>query len=292
MREMRLAKFLAHAGVASRRAAEQLVFAGRISVEGEIVRDPARDVGEASRVELDGRRVALERRHVVYALNKPVGYVSTAHDPQGRPTVVSLVSSRERLYPVGRLDADTTGLILLTNDGELAHRLTHPSFAVPRVYRAEVARAPVRDAALQALRAGVQLEDGRTAPARVRRLAPNRLELTIREGRKRQVRRMCDAVGHPVVRLVRVAFGPLGLGDLAPGAHRRLSQAEVERLRRATAERPAGKGRRANGGRGEGRLEGPLPRVERPAGKGRRANGERAEEPVPGLRERLRRAGR
>jgi 23S rRNA pseudouridine2605 synthase len=230
---MRLAKFLAHAGVASRRAAEQLVFAGRVSVEGEIVRDPARDVGEASRVEVDGRRVALERRHVVYALNKPAGYVSTAHDPQGRPTVVSLVPSPERLYPVGRLDADTTGLILLTNDGELAHRLTHPSFAVPRVYRAEVARAPVRDPALQALRAGVQLEDGRTAPARVRRLAPNRLELTIREGRKRQVRRMCDAVGHPVVRLSRVAFGPLGLGDLAPGAHRRLTRAEVERLRRS-----------------------------------------------------------
>ena len=181
-----------------------------------------------------GGRVALERRHVVFAVHKPAGYVSTVRDPQNRPTVVSLVPSRERLYPVGRLDADTTGLILLTNDGELAHRLTHPSFEVARVYRAQVGRPPVRDEALRALRTGVELDDGKTAPARVRRLAPDRLELTIHEGRKRQVRRMCDAVGHPVVRLTRVAFGPLGLGDLAPGAHRRLSRAEVERLRRAT----------------------------------------------------------
>jgi 23S rRNA pseudouridine2605 synthase len=230
---VRLAKFLAHAGVASRRAAEQLVFAGRVTVDGEVVRDPARDVGDHADVAVDGRRAALERRHVVYAVHKPAGHVSTVRDPQGRPTVVSLVQSRERLYPVGRLDADTTGLILLTNDGELAHRLTHPSFEVPRVYRAQVARGPVRDAAVRALREGVELEDGRTAPARVRRLAPDRLELTIHEGRKRQVRRMCEAVGHPVVKLTRVAFGPLGLGDLAPGAHRRLTRAEVERLRRA-----------------------------------------------------------
>jgi 23S rRNA pseudouridine2605 synthase len=230
---MRLAKYLAHAGVASRRAAEQLVFAGRVTVRGEVVRDPARDVDDDADVAVDGRRVALERRHVVYVLHKPAGYVSTARDPQGRPTVVSLVPSRERLYPVGRLDADTTGLILLTNDGELAHHLTHPSFEVPRVYRAQVARAPVRDQALRTLRAGVELDDGRTAPAKVRRLAPDRLELTIHEGRKRQIRRMCDAVGHPVVKLARVAFGPLGLGDLAPGAHRRLNRAEVERLRRA-----------------------------------------------------------
>jgi 23S rRNA pseudouridine2605 synthase len=230
---MRLAKFLAHAGVASRRAAEQLVFAGRVTVDGEVVRDPARDVGEASAVQVDGRPASLERRHVVYAVNKPAGYVSTVSDPQGRPTVVSLVPSRERLYPVGRLDADTTGLILLTNDGELAHRLTHPSFEVPRVYRAQVARAPVREPALRALRSGVQLDDGRTAPAKVRRLAPDRLELTIHEGRKRQVRRMCEAVGHPVVRLARVAFGPLGLGDLEMGAHRRLTRGEVERLRRS-----------------------------------------------------------
>ena len=228
---MRLAKFLAHAGVASRRAAEQLVFAGRVTVGGEVVRDPARDVGEGDHVAVDGKRAALERRHVVYALNKPAGYVSTAKDPRGRPTVVSLVPSRERLYPVGRLDADTTGLLLLTNDGELAYRLTHPSFQVPRVYRAQVRSPPVREPALRRLREGVQLDDGRTAPARVRRLAPDRLEIVLHEGRKRQVRRMCDAVGHQVVRLERVAFGPLRLGDLPLGGHRRLTSAEVERLR-------------------------------------------------------------
>jgi 23S rRNA pseudouridine2605 synthase len=230
---MRLAKFLAHAGVASRRAAEQLVFGGRVTVGGAVVRDPARDVGAADVVAVDGERVALERRHVVYALNKPAGYVSTARDPQGRPTVVELVPSRERLYPVGRLDYDTTGLILLTNDGELAHRLTHPSFEVPRTYRAVVRRPPVRPEALRRLRDGVELADGRTAPARVRRLAPDRLELVLHEGRKRQVRRMCEAVGHPVTRLERIAFGPLALGDLAPGAHRRLGAAEVARLRAA-----------------------------------------------------------
>jgi 23S rRNA pseudouridine2605 synthase len=228
---MRLGKYLAHAGVASRRAAEQLVFGGRVTVGGEVVRDPARGVSEQDAIAVDGEPVALERRHVVYALNKPAGYVSTARDPQGRPTVVSLVPSRERLYPVGRLDADTTGLLLLTNDGELAHRLTHPRFEVPRTYRAVVRRPPVREAALRRLREGVELDDGRTAPARVRRLAPDRIELVLHEGRKRQVRRMCEAVGHPVVRLERVAFGPLALGDLAPGAHRRLGAAEVARLR-------------------------------------------------------------
>ena len=238
---MRLGKFLAHAGVASRRAAEQIVFAGRVTVAGEVVRDPARDVGEDARVDVDGQPVSLERRHVVYAVHKPAGYVSTVRDPQGRPTVVSLVPSRERLYPVGRLDADTTGLILLTNDGDLAHRLTHPSFEVPRVYRAQVARGPVRDPAIRALRAGVDLDDGRTAPAKVRRLAADRLELTIHEGRKRQVRRMCDAVGHPVVRLARVAFGPLGLGDLEVGKHRRLSRAEVDRLKGALPSESRGK---------------------------------------------------
>jgi len=230
---MRLAKHLAHAGVASRRAAEQLVFAGRVTVGGEVVRDPARDVGEEDRVEVDGRRAALERRHVVYAVHKPAGHVSTVSDPQGRPTVVSLVPSRERLYPVGRLDADTTGLILLTNDGDLAHRLTHPSFEVPRVYRVQVSRAPVREPALRALRDGVQLEDGRTAPAKVRRLAHDRLELTIHEGRKRQVRRMLEAIGHPVISLERVRFGPLWLGKLEEGQHRRLTATEVDKLRRA-----------------------------------------------------------
>jgi 23S rRNA pseudouridine2605 synthase len=235
---MRLAKFLAHAGVASRRASEELVFGGRVTVGGEVVRDPARDVTEADRVAVDGSGVSLERRHVVLALNKPSGYVSTVRDPQGRPTVLDLVGrSRERLYPVGRLDADTTGLILLTNDGDLAYRLTHPSFEVKRVYRAHVRRPPLREPALRRLREGVLLDDGMTAPAGVRRLTPDRLEITLHEGRKRQVRRMLDAVGHPVVSLERVAFGPLRLGDLEPGRHRHLKPAEVEELRKLTAQR-------------------------------------------------------
>jgi 23S rRNA pseudouridine2605 synthase len=147
-----------------------------------------------------------------------------------------------RLYPVGRLDADTTGLILLTDDGDLAHRLTHPSFEVPRVYRAQVRNPPVREPALRRLREGVQLDDGRTAPAEVRRLTPDRIELIIHEGRKRQVRRMCEAVGHKVLRLERIAFGPLRLGDLPLGRHRKLKPAEVEQLRRAAArpQRPSG----------------------------------------------------
>ncbi len=230
---MRLAKFLAHAGVASRRAAEAVVRDGRVTVDGETVTDPARDVAPENEVAIDGATVAATEQRVVYALNKPAGVVSTASDPQGRRTVVSLIPSGLRLYPVGRLDIDTTGLILLTNDGELANRLIHPRYEVPKTYRALVARPPVRDRALRALRAGVVLDDGPTAPARVRRIAPDTLELTIHEGRNRQVKRMCEHIGHPVRRLERIRFGPLGLGDLAPGAHRRLSAAEVRRLSRA-----------------------------------------------------------
>ena len=231
---MRLAKYLAHAGVASRRASERIVADGRVTVDGAVVTDPARDVDDERAVAVDGARVRVGApTRVVYALNKPVGVVSTASDPQRRATVVSLVRSGERLYPVGRLDADTTGLILLTNDGDLAYRLTHPSFEVPRSYRARIARPPIGTAALRALREGVELEDGMTAPARVRRLGHDRVELTIHEGRKRQVRRMCEAVGHPVRELERIAFGPLRLGALEPGEHRRLSAAEVERLRDA-----------------------------------------------------------
>jgi 23S rRNA pseudouridine2605 synthase len=228
---MRLAKFLAHAGVASRRAAEGLIAEGRVSVAGEVVTDPARDVDESSRVTVDGRAVGPEPREV-HALNKPRGVVSTARDTHGRPTVVELVRSQRRLYPVGRLDADTTGLILLTNDGELAERLTHPRHGVEKVYRARVQPGRVAPEALRALREGVELEDGRTAPARARQPAPGVLEITLREGRKRQVRRMVEAVGHRVIELERVAFGPLGLRGLEPGQSRRLRRAEVERLRR------------------------------------------------------------
>jgi 23S rRNA pseudouridine2605 synthase len=229
---MRLAKHIAHAGVASRRAAEILIGEGRVSVGGEVVLDPARDVDEDSVVSVDGRRLDGVEQRVVYAVNKPLGVLSTAQDPYGRPTIVELVPrERRRLYPVGRLDADSTGLILLTNDGALAHRLTHPSFRVPKTYRVRVQGGPVGDGALRRLREGVRLEDGMTAPARVRRIRADVLEITIHEGRNRQVRRMCEAVGHPVRSLERVAFGSLRLGDLAPGAHRRLTDAEVERLR-------------------------------------------------------------
>jgi 23S rRNA pseudouridine2605 synthase len=231
---VRLAKYLAHAGVASRRASEQLVFDGRVQVDGEVVTDPARDVDGTMAIDVDSTRVRVhEIERAVYAVHKPAGVVSTVSDPQGRRTVVELVNSGRRLYPVGRLDADTTGLILLTDDGDLAHHLTHPKFEVPRTYVATVRHPPLRDADLRALRHGVELEDGMTGPARVKRLAPNQVELTIHEGRKRQVRRMCAAVGHPVRALARVRFGPLELGELAPGAHRRLAAAEVEQLRRA-----------------------------------------------------------
>jgi 23S rRNA pseudouridine2605 synthase len=227
---MRLAKFMAAAGVSSRRAAEGIIRSGRVSVSGERVLDPARDVGPKDAVTLDGAPVLAERARVIYAVNKPAGVVSTARDPQRRPTVVSLIASDLRLYPVGRLDIDTTGLILLTNDGELAHRLTHPSFEVPKTYRARVWKPPVREAALAALREGVVLEDGPTVPARVRRVSGDTIEITIHEGRKRQVKRMCEHVGHRIRSLERVGFGPLVLGDLRPGAHRKLSAAEVKAL--------------------------------------------------------------
>ena len=239
---MRLAKFLAHAGVASRRAAEEIVRDGRVTVDGAVVTDPARDADESTVVELDGRRVEPEPREV-HALNKPAGVVSTARDTHGRPTVVELVRSRRRLYPVGRLDAETTGLILLTNDGELAERLTHPRYGVKKVYRARIQPPRLAPHSLEALKNGGELEDGRTAPAGVRQPARGTVEITIREGKKRQVRRMLEAVGHRVVELERVAFGPLGLRGLEPGKSRCLTKAEVERLRRATE--PARDRRRA-----------------------------------------------
>ncbi len=230
---MRLAKFLASAGVASRRASEELIRAGRVAVGGTVATDPARQVDIDSAVTVDGRAVRQPAQRLVYAVNKPAGVVSTARDPQGRPTIVSLVPDPPggaRLYPVGRLDVDTTGLILLTNDGELAHRLTHPRFEVPKTYRALVARPPVSAGAIRSLREGVTLDDGSTAPAAVRRLAPDKLEIVISEGRKRQVRRMLERVGHPVRQLERVAFGPLRLGRLRPGRHRRLTSGEVQEL--------------------------------------------------------------
>jgi 23S rRNA pseudouridine2605 synthase len=236
---VRLAKYLAHCGVASRRAAERLLAQERVAVDGAVVTDPARAVDESSRVTVDGDPVTVEEREV-WALNKPAGIVSTARDTHGRSTVTDFVESPRRLYPVGRLDADTTGLILLTNDGALAELLTHPRHGVEKVYRARVEPERVSEASLRALREGIELEGGPSAPARARRLGPGILEIVIAEGRKRQVRRMCEAVGHRVVALERTAFGPFRLDrageggrPLAPGASRRLIRAEVERLRAA-----------------------------------------------------------
>jgi len=225
---VRLAKFLARAGVASRRAAEQVIAEGRVSVDGEPVTDLARDVGEGADVRVDGRAVSAEPTET-WALNKPSGVVSTAREPGRRRAVTDLVDSPARLYPVGRLDADSTGLILLTNDGELANRLTHPRYEVQKTYRVELRRPPA-DRDLEQLRRGVELDDGPTAPARARRTAEREIEISIHEGRNRQVRRMAEAVGNEVVRLERVRLGPLELGELRRGEARRLTDDEVRRL--------------------------------------------------------------
>jgi pseudouridine synthase len=224
---VRLNAFLARAGVASRRRADELIRAGRVRVNGRpgelhtVVRE--RDV-----VEVDGTRV--DRQALAYVLlNKPPGVVTTAKDPQGRRTVVDLVPAEPRVVPVGRLDADTTGALLLTNDGELAHRLAHPRYGVPKVYEAEVSGTPSEEA-LQRLREGVELEDGVSAPAGAKLVGPGRLELTLHEGRKHQVKRMCEAVGHPVTRLRRVRYAGLGLDGVAEGEWRALSREEVVAL--------------------------------------------------------------
>jgi 23S rRNA pseudouridine2605 synthase len=226
---VRLNAYLALAGIASRRRADDLIKAGRVTVNGA----PGQlntFVESRDRVEVDGRRVRLQQLAYLL-LHKPAGVVTTARDPHGRRTVVDLVPREPRVVPVGRLDSETTGAILLTNDGPLAHRLAHPRYGVEKVYEAEVEGEP--DAAtLQALRDGIQLEDGRTAPARVRRLGRKRIELVLHEGKKRQVRRMLEAVGHPVVRLHRGAYAGLTLEGLEPGAWRELEPHEVEGLRR------------------------------------------------------------
>jgi 23S rRNA pseudouridine2605 synthase len=233
----RLQKVLAATGWGSRRVSEELIAAGRVRVNGEVAVLGRRVDPDTDLIEVDGAPVAARPGLVYYLLNKPAGVVTTARDTHGRPTVVQLVRSPRRLYPVGRLDADTTGLILLTNDGALAERLTHPRYGVKKVYRARVKPGRLSPRTLEALKKGVELDDGRTAPAQVRQPAPGVVEITIREGRKRQVRRMLEAVGHRVVELERVAFGPLGLRGLEPGKSRRLTKAEVERLRRATEPR-------------------------------------------------------
>jgi 23S rRNA pseudouridine2605 synthase len=208
-----------------------IVAAGRVTVAGEVVRDPARDVGEGDEVRVDGSLVGAEPREV-WAVNKPAGVVSTAREPGKRPAVVSLVDSTARLYPVGRLDADSTGLLLLTNDGELANRLTHPRYEVRKAYLVQLRRPPA-EGDLGRLESGVELEDGWTAPAQVRRLGEREIEIVLREGRNRQVRRMAEAIGNDVVALRRVRFGPIELGRLPEGEARKLSAEEVSRLREA-----------------------------------------------------------
>jgi 23S rRNA pseudouridine2605 synthase len=225
---MRLNAFLARAGVASRRRADELIKAGRVTVNGEAGQLNT-VVGARDRVAVDGEEVSRQPLRYVL-LHKPAGVVTTARDPQGRPTVVELVPAEPRVVPVGRLDVDTTGALLLTNDGRLAHRLAHPRYGVEKTYLAEVEGDPGEEA-LQRLREGVELDDGRTAPARARRLGPGRVELVLHEGRKHQVKRMLAAVGHPVTRLHRSGYAGLTLEGLEPGSCRELEPFEVERLR-------------------------------------------------------------
>lgn len=235
--EVRLQKVLARVGFGSRRKCDDLIAAGRVTVNGEVAVLGRRvDPGSAV-VTVDGAPIGVRPGLVYYLLNKPTGVVTTADDPQGRPIVVDLVPAEPRVFPVGRLDADTEGLLLLTNDGELAHRLTHPSFGVDKEYVAEVDGEPSR-AALRSLREGVELDDGPTAEARASLMDASVVKLTIHEGRNRQVRRMCEAVGHPVVRLVRTRVGPIADRSLAPGSFRELTVEELRSLEQAVADKP------------------------------------------------------
>jgi 23S rRNA pseudouridine2605 synthase len=225
---------LAQAGIASRRVCDQMVGAGRVTVNGEVAALGRRVDLDCDHVEVDGVALSVKPGLVYYLLNKPAGVVSTASDPQGRPTVVGLVPPEPRVHPVGRLDAATEGLLVLTNDGELTQRLTHPRFGVDKEYLAVVGGSPT-PAEIRRLREGVQLDDGPTAPARVALMAPNQVRIIIHEGRNRQVRRMCDAVGHPVLRLIRTRIGPIADRRLAPGEWRPLTPGEVRSLEQAAA---------------------------------------------------------
>jgi 23S rRNA pseudouridine2605 synthase len=246
----RLQKVLARAGMGSRRTCEALIADGRVTVDGEIAVLGRRVDVEVARIEVDGVPVPVAADLVSYLLNKPPGVVTTLSDPQGRKTVADLVPSDPRVFPVGRLDYDSEGLLVLTNDGELTQLLTHPRHGVAKAYLAEVVGVPTAGE-VRRLREGVELDDGPTAPARVAVVARHgdsaALELVIHEGRNRQVRRMCEAIGHPVTRLVRTRIGPISDARLAPGEWRRLAAAEVRALYAAAVGRPVGGGREAPG---------------------------------------------
>jgi pseudouridine synthase len=234
----RLQKVLAAAGIASRRASEELIRQGRVSVDGVLVREPGVKVVPSQKVRVDGKQISAREQNVYMLLHKPRGLVSTAAVTHGRPTVVEAVEATERVYPVGRLDQDSEGLVLLTNDGELAFRMTHPSYGVEKVYKVLVLGNP-GDEKLERLRRGIEIEGKVTATARVRRIEREAgqkhdttwLEFTIHEGRKRQIRLMTEAVGHPTLRLIRIKLGPLDLGTLKAGEKRLLRPAEVRSLR-------------------------------------------------------------
>jgi 23S rRNA pseudouridine2605 synthase len=272
----RLQKVLAQAGFGSRRACEELITAGRVLVNGHLARLGQRVDPAADQLEVDGALVSVRPGLVHYLLNKPPGVVSTADDPEGRPTVVGLVPPEPRVFSVGRLDVATEGLLVLTNDGELAFRLTHPRFGITKEYLAEVAGRP-GPGVLRRLREGVELEDGPTAPARAALVAPNLIRITIHEGRNRQVRRMCEAVGHPVRRLVRTRIGPVADRSLPPGQWRALRPAEVRALARAAESgKPAGA---AESGKPAGAAESGKPAGAAESGQPSRGGGHRGNRP-------------
>ena len=231
----KLQKVLARLGIASRRAAEEMILEGRVQVNDEIATLGQRVTSTAELVVGDGVRISIKPDLVYYLLYKPTDVISTASDPQGRKTVVDLVPDKPRVFPVGRLDRETEGLLLLTNDGDMTHRLTHPSFGVPKEYFVSVS-GKVSRSALRSLREGVELEDGKTAPAKVSEVEKGLLRIVIHEGRNRQVRRMCAKVGHPVNRLIRTRIGPITDRKLVPGSWRALTMEEIRNLERAIAD--------------------------------------------------------
>jgi len=238
MNEIRLQKFIADAGVASRRHAEEIIRQGRVKVDGRTVTEMGFKVTEASKVEIDGKLISIEKKKRYIMLNKPEGFITTANDQFGRPTVLDLVKGiKERVYPVGRLEYDTSGLLLLTNDGSFAYKLTHPRHEVKKVYIAEVIGIP-DEKSLKTFREGIYIDGYKTSPADIRVLEKKNnksiLEITIHEGKNRQVRKMCDAIGHPVVKLKRIAIGKLSLGNLEAGKWRELTKKEIEELNKLT----------------------------------------------------------